>query len=67
MKKMYFKVNFTYVKDGAKLESYGFVSAYSAETAKQLALSELSSTHRNVEVIKCIQVSKEYYKSAMLS
>ena len=67
MKKMYFKVNFMYVKDGAKLESYGFVSAYSAETAKQLALSELSSTHRNVEIIKCIQVSKEYYKSAMLS
>ena len=62
---LYFKINFDYVKDGAILSSYGFVRAHSAETAKQLLVSELSSLYGNVKPTACVQVTKAEYEEAM--
>ena len=67
MEKLYFKINFDYVKDGAILSSYCFVRAHSAETAKQILVSELSQTHGNVKPTACVQITKAEYEKAMFS
>ena len=60
MEKNYYKINFTRLKNGEK--TYGFVRAWSAETAKQLIVQEMQG---NIEITNCVQVTKEEYKKAM--
>lgn len=67
MKKDYFKINFTYLQDCATVGTYGIVRAWSAETAKQLLVSEMSQLHKNVKVTGCVKLTYEEYKKIMFS
>lgn len=67
MSKNYFKINFTYLKDCATVSTYGIVAAYSAETAKQILVSEESTLHKNVKVTDCVKLTNEEYKKIMFS
>ena len=65
MNKDYFKITFTYLKDHATIKTYSIVAAWSAETAKQLLVSEMSSLFRDVKVVDCVKITNEEYGKIM--
>ena len=60
MNKNYYIVHFTRTRTGE--QTYGFVRAWSAETAKHIVMKEMKWT---VEITDCKQVSKDEYQKAM--
>ena len=60
MNKNYYIVHFTHKRTGE--QTYGFVRAWSEETAKHIVMKETQGT---VEITDCKQVSKDEERKAM--
>lgn len=65
MKKDYFKIDFSYLKDDSTFNSYAFVSAWSAETAKQIFTAEISQLYTGIIITKCVKITEKQYNTAM--
>lgn len=63
MKKRIFKINCTICRTGEK--TYGFVKAFSEDTAKIMFTSEVSSLHGSITITQVTEVSEKEYKRVM--
>ena len=63
MKKCIFKINCTICSTGEK--TYGFVEAFSEDTAKILFTQEAGSLHGKFDITQVVEVSEEEYMKAM--
>lgn len=63
MKKRIFKINYTICRTGEK--TYGFVKAWSEDTAKILFIQEIGTLNGKLDITQVLEVSEEEYKKAM--
>jgi len=63
MKKCIFKIDCIIYRSVEK--TYGFVKAYSEETAKILFIQEVSTLYGRLEITQVVEVSEEEFEKAM--